>query len=358
MGNELSTTTQPRGLTLQSVSDAMAFAKMLSASDFAPKDFRGKPESCLLAIQHGAELGLAPMQSVQSIAVVNGRPSIFGDAAKAVCVGSPVCEYVREKVEGDGDAMVATCEAKRRGYPDATISRFSVADAKKAGLWGKSGPWSQYPRRMLQMRARGFALRDAFPDVLRGLVTAEEAQDYDHAGTLPATPPVALREAQAGTSLKPDASLAAELRRHVQEASTVRTLGRIGDSVDRLEGDGQITSEEWDELRAEIDARHNAIEPPKVEGRVVLNPKTKPEAALDVAARARLAIACAATVGKLDDMRRTLDKRLAEGGLTVDQHRELVGMTLERAEILSCVTAGDGDTEHFDAAEVDAEARA
>jgi hypothetical protein len=30
---------------------------------------------------------------------------------------------------------------------------------------------------MLQMRARGFALRDAFPDVLKGLITAEEAQD-------------------------------------------------------------------------------------------------------------------------------------------------------------------------------------
>jgi hypothetical protein len=178
MSTEISTQTQPRGLSLQSVSDAMQFAKMLAASDFAPKDFRGKPESCLLAIQHGAELGLAPMQAVQGIAVVNGRPSIYGDTAKAVCVGSPVCEYVRETIEGDGDKMVAICEAKRRGYPDATISRFSVDDAKKAGLWGKSGPWSQYPRRMLQMRARGFALRDAFPDVLKGLVTAEEAQDY------------------------------------------------------------------------------------------------------------------------------------------------------------------------------------
>ena len=28
------------------------------------------------------------------------------------------------------------------------------------------------------MRARGFALRDAFPDVLKGMITAEEAQDY------------------------------------------------------------------------------------------------------------------------------------------------------------------------------------
>jgi hypothetical protein len=77
------------------------------------------------------------------------------------------------------------CQAKRRGDAQPVESRFGVAEAKKAGLWGKQGPWTQYPRRMLQMRARGFALRDAFPDVLRGLVTAEEAADYTHVETEP-----------------------------------------------------------------------------------------------------------------------------------------------------------------------------
>ena len=52
-----------------------------------------------------------------------------------------------------------------------------MADAKRAGLWGKSGPWTQYPDRMLLFRARGFALRDAFGDYLRGLRTVEEQGD-------------------------------------------------------------------------------------------------------------------------------------------------------------------------------------
>jgi hypothetical protein len=185
MTTELSTNTTPaRGLALASIDDAFRFATMVAKSDFAPKDFKGKPESCLLAIQHGSEIGLSPMQSLQSIAVINGRPSIWGDAALAVVSASAVCEYVTEEIEEgkDGEALVAICTAKRRGYPKPTVSRFSVADAKKAGLWGKSGPWTQYPKRMLQLRARGFALRDAFPDVLKGLVTAEEAQDYPTAG--------------------------------------------------------------------------------------------------------------------------------------------------------------------------------
>jgi hypothetical protein len=75
-------TQQARGLALQTISDAMTFGKMVAGSDFAPKDFRGKPESCVLAMQHGAELGLSPMQAIQSIAVVNGRPSVYGDTAK------------------------------------------------------------------------------------------------------------------------------------------------------------------------------------------------------------------------------------------------------------------------------------
>ena len=179
MSTELSTTTTPaRGLSLATMDDAFRFATMVAKSDFAPKDFRGKPESCLLAIQHGSEIGLSPMQSLQNIACINGRPAIWGDAALAVAMASPVCEYVREHIEGDGDQAVAICEAKRRGYEKPTVARFSMADAKRAGLAGKSGPWTQYPRRMLQLRARGFALRDAFPDVLKGLVTAEEAQDY------------------------------------------------------------------------------------------------------------------------------------------------------------------------------------
>ena len=181
MTTEISTQTQARGLALQSFDDAFRFSKMVAASDFAPKDFKGKPESCLLAIQHGSEVGLSPMQSLQSIAVINGRPTIWGDAALALVQASPVCEYVREYTEGEGDNLTAVCEAKRKGYPASTVSRFSMADAKRAGLAGKSGPWSQYPARMLALRARGFALRNAFADALRGLITAEEAQDYAQA---------------------------------------------------------------------------------------------------------------------------------------------------------------------------------
>lgn len=260
MSTEISTQTQPRGLSLQSVADAMKFGEMVAASDFAPKDFRGKPASCMLAIQCGAEIGLAPLQALQSIAVVNGRPSVYGDAALAVCKASPVCEYVTESVDGDGDQMVATCTAKRRGYPQPTVVAFTVSDAKKAGLWGKSGPWSQYPRRMLQMRARGFALRDAFPDVLKGLVTAEEAQDYSTPE--PAREPVVVRPKfdppQSPTetvvplrpkvSKEPQRTRAEAGRLAIGSAPSIEACEALRSKLDTYHDAGEITDDEFAEL--------------------------------------------------------------------------------------------------------------
>jgi len=266
MSTEISTTTTPaRGLALATFDDAFRFAKVVASTEFAPKDFRGKPEACMLAIQAGSEVGLSPMQSLQSIAVINGRPSIWGDAAMALVQASPVCEFVREYTEGDGDNLVAVCEAKRRGYPAPTVVRFSVADAKKAGLWGKSGPWQQYPARMLALRARGFALRNAFADALRGLITAEEAQDYPQATpTQPPREPVVVRpkfeatpDAEPETPDEPARATSEDMaraRHAVQLAKTDKKLIEIRGKVEkRLLDEAFYTDAQADELFALID---------------------------------------------------------------------------------------------------------
>ena len=263
MTTELSTNTTPaRGLALATFDDAYRFASMVAKSDFAPKDFRGKPESCLLAIQHGSEIGLSPMQSLQSIAVVNGRPAVYGDTALAVCIGSTVCEYVREYIEGDGDQAVAVCEAKRRGYEKATVVRFSVADAKKAGLWGKQGPWTQYSRRMLQMRARGFCLRDTFPDVLRGLVTAEEAQDYPTPTQAPE--PVVVRP-KFDTPAEPAPAASTgnafdNARAAIEKAASVDALEALRSRVDLRLKDKTFAPFQADELLDLIQSRIEFLE--------------------------------------------------------------------------------------------------
>lgn len=179
MSTDLTTAEKPTAalaggfdLSPRTFDQALTFSKYLADSDMVPKDFKGKPANCLVAIQWGMELGLKPLQAMQNIAVINGRPALWGDAVIAIVRGSPLCEFVIEEDDGE----TARCRVKRRGEPEQ-VRTFSMADAKAAGLMGKQGPWSQYPKRMRQMRARAFALRDVFPDVLRGMPVAEELMD-------------------------------------------------------------------------------------------------------------------------------------------------------------------------------------
>lgn len=181
------TTTNNASFAPATIDEAIRLADMLAKSSMVPRAYHNKPEDILVATIWGKEIGLATLQALQNIAVINGKPSVYGDAAMALVQASPVCEDIEEYFEGEGTPNpVAVCVAKRRGRKPV-VAKFSVEDAKRAGLWGKQGPWQAYPKRMMQMRARGFALRDAFPDVLKGLITAEEAQDYpDEAKPRPA----------------------------------------------------------------------------------------------------------------------------------------------------------------------------
>ena len=170
--------TNNKGFMPTNLSEAMSFCEMLANSNMIPKDYVGKPQNILVAIQWGMEIGLAPMQSLQSISIINGRPSIWGDGLMALVQASPLCENIEEYLEGENTANpVAVCIATRKGRTPLTV-RFSIEDAKRAGLLNKGPAWSAYPLRMIQHRARSWCLRSAFADVLGGLQTREEAEDY------------------------------------------------------------------------------------------------------------------------------------------------------------------------------------
>ncbi len=161
----------------RNLGEAMELAKVMANSDIVPNEFRKKPENILIAIQLGAEVGLAPMQALQNIYVVNGKPAMWGDAVLGLIKGSGLLEDFEETF--DEKAQKATCRSRRKDNKSDVIRIFGLEDAKKAGLWGKQGPWTNYPNRMLQMRARSWNLRDNFPDVLKGLNVREEVQDFD-----------------------------------------------------------------------------------------------------------------------------------------------------------------------------------
>lgn len=175
----------------QDIEQAFRIAQALAHSGMTPQGFK-TPETCFVAIMAGAELGLPPFQSLQSFAIINNRPTLWGDALVAVVRTNGF--KLREWYEGEGDTLTAFCEVTRPDNGDTAEGEFSVDDAKTAGLWKKSGPWSSNPKRMLKMRARAFAIRDGAADVLRGFQIREEVEDYDTAA-------MPVEEKRAGTGL-------------------------------------------------------------------------------------------------------------------------------------------------------------
>lgn len=192
--NEITIQNAQRGELLpapKSTAEAMELAKTLASSQLIPKAFQQRPGDVFVAMMWSHSLGIPIVQGLQGIAVINGKPSLYGDALLAVCMGSGQMADIEESVTGSADNLTATCKVTRRGKPTPVVSTFSMADARAAGLLGKPGPWKQYTSRMLKMRARAFALRDAFPDVLSGIASAEEMQDVEGMATEKATENVA-----------------------------------------------------------------------------------------------------------------------------------------------------------------------
>lgn len=153
--------------------DALPKATMAGARDAASMLAR-----IGIILERGRALGLPAGAALEGITMINGRVCLWGDAMLGLVLAHPDCEGVECYIEGTGDERVAISIAHRRGRK-VSPSTFGVADAKRAGLWGRSGPWSQYPERMLKARARGFALRDTWADVLTGIKPAEEILDYE-----------------------------------------------------------------------------------------------------------------------------------------------------------------------------------
>ncbi len=199
--NEIPTTEKPELTTggriapiiPRNLEELARVAQAIITGGLVPNSYRGKTDEetkakVMIGVMKAAEVGLPPITGINQIAIINGRPSIWGDGAAALVHNSGELEWTREFSEGGPPAgpihewppdYTAVCEMKRKGNDEPVIRRFSVDDATRANLWGnqKKAPWINYPKRMLAARARSWCLRDLFADCLSGLSIAEESQD-------------------------------------------------------------------------------------------------------------------------------------------------------------------------------------
>ena len=133
----------------------------------------------MIGMLKGLEIGLPPVTALSTICVVNNRPCLWGDGAVALVQQRGLVDKVETFYEGEPgqDDYTSVYRIWRKGQDKPYEGRFSIAQAKRARLLGKIGPWQSYPERMLFNRARAFALRDGFSDCLMGVGIAEEVAD-------------------------------------------------------------------------------------------------------------------------------------------------------------------------------------
>ena len=173
--NQLIKCNSSGGLMLTSVDDMWRTANMFVSSGLCPEAM-DTPEKVIVALQAGAELGLKPWQSLNSLHVVKGKVGLSGAAMLGLIRNSGVCESLRVSFEGTAGKpdFRAVVTSKRKGEDEPCVTEFSVLDATNAGLWQNGVNWKKYPRDMLTWRAVGRHSRLYYSDVICGFYTDDE----------------------------------------------------------------------------------------------------------------------------------------------------------------------------------------
>jgi hypothetical protein len=249
----------------QNTEEAWKIATTLAKSSLVPKQFSGQPGEILIAAAMGARLGLDVFSSLQSIAVINNRPTIWGDGLLAICQRRTDWRGMKIEWSGKGDeeAVRVTVSRQIADSIQETPGSFSVADAKRAGLWTKQGPWSLYPKRMMETRARNFAIRNGFADAIMGFEPREDAED---APPIDVTASATVRdEAPKGRKIKQvDASPAPVAQAHAVDEPTTQTA-TVGPSEASESSAGEVATGEsateptLDQVRAAVNRAASAV---------------------------------------------------------------------------------------------------
>jgi hypothetical protein len=160
----------------QSITETKDLAATLAKSALLPADLKNKEADILYTIMTGAELGLAPMQSIRGIAIIKGKPTLYADTMSALVKRRrDVCEYMVVK-----ELTISKCtiETKRVGDPVAQTFTYAIEDAQRSGLAAQDN-YKKYGPDMLRARCTSRTCRAVYSDLVLGLYDPEELRESD-----------------------------------------------------------------------------------------------------------------------------------------------------------------------------------
>jgi hypothetical protein len=244
----------------QTLDELKTFAETFSQAELLPKHLRGKPADLAITVLYGRELGLTPMQAIQDIFVIEGKPGVSAGLAVAKVKTSPVCEYFH-RIEST--ATIATYETKRRGEPTPVRLSFTIEEARTAELTGKTN-WKKFPAAMLRNRAAMQLARDVYPDVVRNIYDRDEVEEFASLSPTPfvAPPSMAAKAVEATVTERPapiiEAPRPSTFESRIDSARTVSDLEALLAELAQLPDDDRKTK-----LRALYTAKKKGIIQPR-----------------------------------------------------------------------------------------------
>lgn len=256
---------QTRAFEPRDIGEGYELAKLLVASGLLPRGVQ-RPEAAFAIIAAGRELGLTAMQSLRSIHIIEGRPTLSADLIAALCKSrSDVCLYFRLVESTD---WVARYETHRRGEPAPTSMSFSIEDAQRAGVTGKDN-WRKYPAAMLRARCITALARAVYPDLAMGVY------DPDEISVEPMPPPAPMHvisEPSPRTADQSDRLSYMMLASRVEKAASASELNAVARDATKAFKAGTLSVSDLDELKANVLAKRASLakpapapEPPKPE---------------------------------------------------------------------------------------------
>jgi len=174
------TTARPSSIYagMEAFDNAQRIAKSLASSTLVPQQFQGQQgyANCLVALEIAGRMNLSPLQVMQNLHIIHGRPSWSSQFIIALINGCGRFEPLQYRVTGKGDDLACQCVAKEISTSaDLEGPTVTMAMAKAEGWATKSGSkWRTMPDLMIRYRAAAMWGRLYIPDLLVGISHSQE----------------------------------------------------------------------------------------------------------------------------------------------------------------------------------------
>lgn len=238
MGNEPTTAMVVRAqqgepFEPRTLQEALELAKEIAPSRLIPQHLQGAPGDVYVTLLLARDLGLSPMQGILGIDVIEGRPSIDATTAVALCKASPLCKYFDCE---ESDDQHATWVTHRVGSPKPLRTTYTIQMAQRAQLVGKTkngnpNTWMKHPEAMLRRRASMALARDVYPDVLKNIISRDEAEEIRDARAMEITVPAEPKFTAPPAPPKPDLATIAGNAEAIARVHTPTPASKLAEMI-------------------------------------------------------------------------------------------------------------------------------